>query len=421
MEYDYLIESRPLVEKQKLKRKIDDLKKDLRLRNVYKIPHISLIYNFRPKIKNYRLAEIIRDTASEFEDLSFEYCKFDLIQKENGYVFGFKIEPSKHLQEFRYELYQNIKNHIIEEPRKKKFNTHSKDEFWFHSAIAIRLNETTAERIRKFINNEQPKKTLLDKFFSYFKNKENTRIENIRRPLLLSSEIARISIIRSSKIAYEYDVFTHRILKRSEALSKNYKRLSLETYRYQKNIETVSDNVQDSKNQVWLISDTHFDHSNIIDYCARPFADVNEMNNVLVNNWNSTVKKQDKVYFLGDIRFGRGSRPKDYWLNEIKGEIVFIRGDHDDPKWHNMKSYDKLDYKGHKFLLIHDPKDKHPEWNDWIIHGHKHNNDLENYPLINWERKTVNVCAELIKYRPINFDKIIEFIENKKEENVLTL
>lgn len=46
----------------------------------------------------------------------------------------------------------------------------------------------------------------------------------------------------------------------------------------------------------------------------------------------------------------------------------------------------------------------------WIIHGDKHNNNLENFPLINPERKTVNVCVELIRYTPINLDKIIELL-----------
>lgn len=179
-------------------------------------------------------------------------------------------------------------------------------------------------------------------------------------------------------------------------------------------------NVRDSKNQIWFISDTHFDHSNIIGYCVRPFADVKEMNDILENNWNATVKKQDKVYFLGDIAFGRGSRPKDYWLNKLSGDIVYIRGNHDKDT-QNTKLCEKLEYKGHKFLLLHDPNEKPIEWNDWIIHGDKHNNDLEKHPLINWEQKTVNVCVELIKYRPINFDKIIELIENKKEQNILTL
>jgi calcineurin-like phosphoesterase family protein len=171
---------------------------------------------------------------------------------------------------------------------------------------------------------------------------------------------------------------------------------------------------------VWLISDTHFGHSNIIGYCARPFSDVREMNSILIHNWNATVDKRDTVYFLGDILFGYGSGSKDYWLSKLSGNIVYIRGNHDKDK-QNTKPYEKLEYKGHRFLLVHDPDDLPFRWDDWIIHGDKHNNNLEAYPFINWKKKTINVCAEVVKYRPINFDKIIEIIKDEKKNNILVL
>ena len=129
-------------------------------------------------------------------------------------------------------------------------------------------------------------------------------------------------------------------------------------------MEVTPNNVKDSKSQTWFISDTHFDHSNIIGYCARPFVDVVEMNNILVDNWNAIVKEQDKVYFLGDIGLGRHSKSKDYWLNKLNGEIVFILGDHDKDR-KNTKLNEKLEYKGHKFLLLHDP-DENPTRVEWL-------------------------------------------------------
>jgi len=51
----------------------------------------------------------------------------------------------------------------------------------------------------------------------------------------------------------------------------------------------------------YLISDLHLDHENIIEYCSRPFEDVEEMNEVLVKNWNVTVDPDDEVIFGGDL------------------------------------------------------------------------------------------------------------------------
>lgn len=46
---------------------------------------------------------------------------------------------------------------------------------------------------------------------------------------------------------------------------------------------------------IWLISDTHFGHENIIGYCGRPFANAAEMDEAMIERWNATVKPSDKL------------------------------------------------------------------------------------------------------------------------------
>ncbi|MBA7660055.1 hypothetical protein ES703_68054 [subsurface metagenome] len=149
---------------------------------------------------------------------------------------------------------------------------------------------------------------------------------------------------------------------------------------------------------VFFISDLHFNHKNIIRYCRRPFASVEEMNRTLIANWNSVVGKDDFVFFLGDLTFGRPSP----WLRMLNGTIVIIKGSHDR---YGLRS---VYYDG--FLLIHDPAFVPSSWPGWTIHGHMHNNDTANYPFFNRERKTINVSVELVNYTPVSLEKIRETI-----------
>ena len=66
--------------------------------------------------------------------------------------------------------------------------------------------------------------------------------------------------------------------------------------------------------KIYFIADTHFNHKNILEYCNRPFADVEEMNKILVNNWNDTVKHDDVVYMLGDFCMGNKQEIKNATL-----------------------------------------------------------------------------------------------------------
>ena len=56
-----------------------------------------------------------------------------------------------------------------------------------------------------------------------------------------------------------------------------------------------------SKKRTWITSDTHFFHNRIIQYEDRPFANAMEMNEQMIERWNSVVRKDDLVYHLGDV------------------------------------------------------------------------------------------------------------------------
>ena len=163
--------------------------------------------------------------------------------------------------------------------------------------------------------------------------------------------------------------------------------------------------------KVFIISDTHFDHTNIIQYCKRPFSSIEEMNNALVNNWNAIVKNEDLILILGDVVHGRNARSASYWLKQLNGEKILIRGNHDKGFITECSAVINhgaiLDFENKEYLLVHHPGLIIPKENQWVIHGHVHNKHPDTFPLVNKENKTINVSVEMIEYTPIELSKVI--------------
>ena len=157
--------------------------------------------------------------------------------------------------------------------------------------------------------------------------------------------------------------------------------------------------------KIFVISDLHLNHRNIIRYCHRPFSNVGIMNKTIVQRWNKVVGSRDTVYFVGDFSM-RGS--PQFWKKKLKGRIIFVRGNHDH-KIKNARHHLTLHHRGHSFYFVHNPHDAPTNWNGWIIHGHVHNNQMKAYPLINGDKKRINVSAELTNYYPLDLDTIINW------------
>jgi calcineurin-like phosphoesterase family protein len=160
----------------------------------------------------------------------------------------------------------------------------------------------------------------------------------------------------------------------------------------------------------YIISDLHLGHENIIKYCDRPFKSVDEMNNYIINQWNSVVSDEDTVYFLGDLSLREYSK----WLLLLKGNIIFIQGNHDKPFFDKyLKSGWKSDrvtlvptsLKIDDVLFIHNPD--HIKRAGWVVHGHVHNKA----PFISYQKKRINVSAEALDYTPVSLDEIFELID----------
>lgn len=168
---------------------------------------------------------------------------------------------------------------------------------------------------------------------------------------------------------------------------------------------------------IWIISDTHFNHANIIKYCDRPFKSTEEMDEVMVDNWNSVVKDEDIVYHLGDVYFS-GGRTDGYistLLSRLKGRKRLVLGNHDDAKDQQFyKPFQKITvwrmFPDFGLLLTHVPvhesslfrgasgneKDP-PKLRN--IHGHIHTQKSPS-------TDHLCVCVEQTGYFPVNIEAI---------------
>lgn len=136
---------------------------------------------------------------------------------------------------------------------------------------------------------------------------------------------------------------------------------------------------------IFITSDSHFHHKNILDFEARPFKTVDEMNAGLIETWNSVVRKTDTVYHLGDFCFGSVKEWLDI-LNQLRGNIILIKGNHDKSKitkkvlndgyiteYHPLGTVMKIE--GMMLNLSHYPMLIGSRPNNFSIHGHLHSLD----------------------------------------------
>ena len=98
--------------------------------------------------------------------------------------------------------------------------------------------------------------------------------------------------------------------------------------------------------QTFFTSDTHFNHANIIRFCNRPFKDVEQMNEVMIANWNNVIGKDDTVFHLGDFCLG-GAAEWTKILDRLNGKIYLIMGNHDlksqqSPLWRRLQWFSVL-------------------------------------------------------------------------------
>ena len=163
---------------------------------------------------------------------------------------------------------------------------------------------------------------------------------------------------------------------------------------------------------VFVISDFHFDHANILNFKAkdgsplRVFKDVNHMNEFMVSSYNEVVRPQDKCYILGDVAIKDSGIQ---YLKRLNGHKRLILGNHDygnvrlyQPYFENIYSSRLLD----RMVFTHIPI--HPDSigkNHANVHGHSHVHSQGDLG-----PRYFNVCVEVLWYRPISIEEIHKYV-----------
>ena len=165
---------------------------------------------------------------------------------------------------------------------------------------------------------------------------------------------------------------------------------------------------------IWFWSDTHFWHKNIIRYSARPYPDIENMNEELIKSHNEVVGPNDIVIWGGDVGFASETKLNDI-VRRCNGYKILIVGNHD---FHRGGILYDLDFdeihpclsftrSGITFWITHYPLDSVPA-NTINLHGHTHTHNIQSL-------QHINISVEQLEYKPVHLDNIVSIATENLE------
>lgn len=185
----------------------------------------------------------------------------------------------------------------------------------------------------------------------------------------------------------------------------------------------------------WFISDTHFNHANFLKFrdekgnLIRPFESVEEMNELMIKNWNETISDDDKIYHLGDVSMSNVTAFHNV-MRRLKGKKTLILGNHDDYKmsaysqyFRDIRSWKNFHNGPKKFIVTHAPLHEEsffPHRAFLNVHGHIHEKHVwKNKHRTEQDERYMNMCVEHWNYTPVHIDEIFKRAEKLYENSPL--
>ncbi len=166
----------------------------------------------------------------------------------------------------------------------------------------------------------------------------------------------------------------------------------------------------------WVVSDTHFGHSNIIGYCKRP----QDHEQLMMEEWAQEVPEDGTVIHLGDLCWTGGGMFKHVISKHLTGaRKLLIRGNHDKQTYTFFRHAGfklvrdfEIEYRGHVVSFSHypwnaDQSGPMPE-NTVRLHGHIHNKGYSRGAFTPVLRQHINLSVEQTIYKPVNLKVLLD-------------
>jgi calcineurin-like phosphoesterase family protein len=212
--------------------------------------------------------------------------------------------------------------------------------------------------------------------------------------------------------------------------------------------------------KIFFTSDTHFHHKNIckgateweLDRNYRPFQNLEQMDNRIVENINSTVGEDDILFHLGDWSFG-GKEQIFEFRKQIKCKnIHLILGNHDHhiegdkivpqnetitfkelfssvahyrtltvsiPQERTSKMVNQPKNKKFRFVLCHFPIASWKDMNQGVMHLHGHIHTPNKYKVGPGKMMDVGVDGNT-EFKPYELNEILVLLKDQPIKGLLT-
>jgi len=415
----FLIEIRLARTKWRVKRTTEEIARVFSIGDFSeKHPHVTLFgpFSLQSGITIPHLLKTVEAAAKPFSPVPFFIDGYDMNQGLNGAVIAYRVIPTDPLT----DLNDAVSSSVGRLAQTVNIWDTDPEQKWFHVTVANRLDRkrgsaifrqlTGQEAVNPATNGTAPR--ILDRIREAFGEPVTPQAAVLPSPPLLDEDGLRISVINGDKILAEYDLVQHRWFSpRAQHAAAEWQR-SMKLFRRTSGIELTAPRYN-SHHDLYVMSDLHLGHANIIKYCSRPFPHdaAEEMDEMLIRNWNYIVRSGDRVFHLGDLCYGPLAKSPIEYLQRLNGSITMIEGNHDSDTPVACRQ-ESLVWNNIPFILVHDPSHAPDIPGSWVIHGHHHNNNLKEFPFINFEKRRINVSAEVIRYKPVSLDYLSNLIKD---------